>query len=136
MIIAMTTPQIRPQTPYFIFAAASGFIDKTSSTGSPISSHSASMAASTERLSRQSTRVHASRHVAGGASGKPWGLWDRCYRGRSHRRAVVAEAPPAAHSRRSPRGPPYHACLRGSLGRHAHKLGSQRLHDEPPAPRG
>jgi hypothetical protein len=30
MIMAMTAPQIRPHTPYFIFAALSGFIDKTS----------------------------------------------------------------------------------------------------------
>src|SRR5258705_4999769 len=30
MIIEMTAPQIRPQTPYFTFAAVSGFIDKTS----------------------------------------------------------------------------------------------------------
>jgi len=30
MIIAMTAPQIRPHTPYLIFAAVSGFIDKTS----------------------------------------------------------------------------------------------------------
>jgi hypothetical protein len=31
MIIAMTAPQIRPHTPYLIFAVVSGFIDKTSS---------------------------------------------------------------------------------------------------------
>src|SRR5260370_32847544 len=34
-IIAMTAPQIRPQTPYLTFAAVSSFIDKTSCTGIP-----------------------------------------------------------------------------------------------------
>jgi hypothetical protein len=29
MIIAMTAPPIRPQTPYLIFAALSGFIART-----------------------------------------------------------------------------------------------------------
>src|SRR5439155_24867555 len=32
MIIAMTAAHIRPQTPYLIFAAVSGFIDTTSRT--------------------------------------------------------------------------------------------------------
>jgi hypothetical protein len=30
MIIAMTAPTIRPQTPYLIFPSVSGFIDNTS----------------------------------------------------------------------------------------------------------
>jgi len=30
MIIAMMAPQMRPQIPYFIFAALAGFIEKTS----------------------------------------------------------------------------------------------------------
>jgi len=30
MIMTMTAPQITPHTPYFIFAAVSGFINKTS----------------------------------------------------------------------------------------------------------
>ena len=55
--------------------------------------------------------VHASRHVDGGASGKPWGLSDRCFRVRSQTvpsRDTAAESSPVAHSRRSLYGPPYH----------------------------
>src|SRR6266446_5382493 len=42
------------------------------------------MAASTEQTVPVSQLVHASRHVDGGASSKPWGLSDHCPRVRSH----------------------------------------------------
>src|SRR5207245_8309576 len=45
--------------------------------------------------------VHVSRHVAVGASGKPWGLCDRCFRVSSHRpcrrETPAAESARAAH---------------------------------------
>src|SRR5712692_74243 len=69
--------------------------------------------------------VHASRHVDGGASGKPWGLCDRVLLGSVTptvpSRDSAAESPPVAHSRRSLYGPAYH------VGCHASRLMRPRI---------
>src|SRR5206468_4071018 len=93
MIIAITAPQIRPQTPYFTFAAVSGFIDTTLLNRDPRYGAIQPLWRYPPSDCPVSQLVHASRHVAGGASGKPWGLCDRCLRVRSHR-PFRRETPP------------------------------------------